>query len=190
VNCAGTDVTVERSIVGALRMHEGSTATVTDSVLDAGDASAVAYAGPGGTGAVGGPLDLESSTVVGETRGVRMSASNSILLGRVHVERRQEGCLRFSFAPLNSTAPRRYRCQPGAGDAAGNVPHFTTLRYGEAAYCQLADRTPAAVTRGAEDESEMGVFRSLYQPQREADLVIRLDEYLRVGLEAGIFHAS
>jgi hypothetical protein len=190
VDREGTDVTVERSIIGALRIHEGSTATVTNSVIDAGDAGAMAYAAPGGTVAVGGALELESSTVIGETRSVRMSASNSILLGRVEVERRQEGCLRFSFAPLNSTAPRRYRCQPGAGDEAGNVPHFTTLRYGEPAYCQLANRTPAAITRGAEDESEMGVFRSLYQPQREVDLATRLDEYLRVGLEAGVFHAS
>jgi hypothetical protein len=183
-------VTVERSIIGALRIHEGSTAAVTDSIIDAGDAGAMAYAAPGGTVAVGGALELESSTVIGETRSVRMSASNSILLGRVEVERRQEGCLRFSFAPLDSTAPRRYRCQPGTEDEAGNVPHFTTLRYGEPAYCQLADRTPAAISRGAEDESEMGVFRSLYQPQREIDLATRLDEYIRVGLEVGVFHAS
>ena len=36
----------------------------------------------------------------------------------------------------------------------------------------------------------MGAFHFLYQPQRESDLRTRLDEYLRVGLEAGIFHES
>jgi hypothetical protein len=33
----------------------------------------------------------------------------------------------------------------------------------------------------------MGAFHALYQPQRESNLRIRLDEYLRFGLEAGLF---
>ena len=36
----------------------------------------------------------------------------------------------------------------------------------------------------------MGAFHHLFGPQRETDLRIRLDEYLRVGLEAGIFYES
>jgi hypothetical protein len=32
----------------------------------------------------------------------------------------------------------------------------------------------------------MGVFHKLYQPQRETNLRIRLDEYLGIGLEAGM----
>jgi len=191
VQRAGLDLIIDTCIVGALRVSKGSTAKITDSVVDAGDLGAIAYAMTSVSAPpVGGPLDLESATVIGQARCVSLSASNSILLGHVEVERRQEGCLRFSYAPLTSVAPRRYRCQPGTGEDDINVPHFTTLRYGEPAYCQLADRTPAAITRGAEDESEMGVFRSLYQPQRESDLATRLDEYLRVGLEAGVFHAS
>ena len=51
-------------------------------------------------------------------------------------------------------------------------------------------RHPDPVRRGAEDESEMGAFRRRYEPQRHADLLTRLDEYLRVGLEAGIFYES
>ena len=43
---------------------------------------------------------------------------------------------------------------------------------------------------GADDEGEMGVFHDLYQPQREANLRVRLEEYLRFGLEAGIFYTS
>jgi hypothetical protein len=180
VQRAGLALVIDNSIVGALRVHEDSTAKITDSIVDAGDAGAVAYAKTSvATPPVGGPLDLESATVIGQTRSVSLSASNSILLGQVGVRRRQEGCLRFSYAPLTSVVPRRYRCQPGTSD--DDV---------EPAYCQLADRTPASITRGAEDESEMGVFRSLYQPQRESDLATRLDEYLRVGLEAGVFHAS
>jgi hypothetical protein len=43
------------------------------------------------------------------------------------------------------------------------------------------------VRRGADDESEMGAFHHLFQPQRETNVRIRLDEYLRFGLEAGVF---
>jgi len=90
---------------------------------------------------------------------------------------------------------RRFSSRRGSaghsGPAGARVaPRFTTLRYGTAAYAQLRTSTPAAVRRGADDESEMGAFHELHAPQREANLRIRLDEYLRFGLEAGIFYAS
>jgi hypothetical protein len=36
----------------------------------------------------------------------------------------------------------------------------------------------------------MGAFHELYEPQRGTNLRIRLDEYLRFGLEAGIFYVT
>ena len=36
----------------------------------------------------------------------------------------------------------------------------------------------------------MGVTHELYAPQREDNLRIRMDEYLRFGLEAGFFYAT
>jgi len=36
----------------------------------------------------------------------------------------------------------------------------------------------------------MGAFHNLFQPQRETNLRVRLDEYLRFGLEAGIIYVS
>ena len=190
VERADVEVEIARSIVGALRIDAGSTAAATDSVIDACATNAIAYAAPDGADpASGGALTIESCTVIGELRCESLHASNAILLGLVDVVRRQEGCVRFSFLPLASRAPRRFRCQPVA-DGAAHVPRFTSLRYGVPGYCQLTLRTHDAIRRGAEDESEMGVFRFLYQPQRESDLVTRLDEYLRVGLQAGIFYES
>jgi hypothetical protein len=87
--------------------------------------------------------------------------------------------------------PRRFACRPAAGDDPRAVrPQFTSLRYGHHAYGQLSRRTSVKVRQGADDEAEMGVYHDLYQPQREANLRLRLDEYLRFGLEAGIFYAS
>jgi hypothetical protein len=69
-------------------------------------------------------------------------------------------------------------------------PHFASLRFGHPAYGQLRIATPDAIRRGASDEGEMGVLHALYQPQRESNLRVRLDEYLRVGLEAVIVYAT
>ncbi|HYP21213.1 MAG TPA: hypothetical protein VEY08_14170 [Chloroflexia bacterium] len=73
---------------------------------------------------------------------------------------------------------------------ASIVPSFTSTQYGEPAYAQLSSACPLEITTGAGDGSEMGVFSSLKQPQREANLRIALNEYLRFGLEAGIFYVS
>jgi hypothetical protein len=55
---------------------------------------------------------------------------------------------------------------------------------------QLRRATHPAIRTGASDESEMGATHELYQPQRETNLRVRLDEYLRYGLEAGFFYAT
>jgi hypothetical protein len=69
-------------------------------------------------------------------------------------------------------------------------PQFNSTRYGTPTYCQLAHTCAEEITRGADDESEMGVFHDLYQPQRAANLRARLDEYTPAGMEAGIIYAS
>jgi len=62
--------------------------------------------------------------------------------------------------------------------------------YGDAAYCQLSLRCAPEIRTGADDGAEMGAFHDLLQVQRRAHLRLRLDEYLRFGLEAGIMDAT
>lgn len=69
-------------------------------------------------------------------------------------------------------------------------PQFNSLRYGAPTYCQLAQTCADEITQGADDESEMGVFHNLYQPQRVSNLRARLDEYTPTGTEAAIIFAS
>ena len=69
-------------------------------------------------------------------------------------------------------------------------PQFNGARYGKPAYCQLADACAVEIKRGADDESEMGVFHDLFNPQREANLRARLNEYTPAGTDAGILFAS
>ncbi|MFD8889487.1 hypothetical protein [Streptomyces sp. NPDC059566] len=152
----------------------------------------------------GGHLHLHESTVVGGIHAVELDASNSLLVAElapgdsreaaVWARRRQQGCLRFSYVPEGSRTGRRYRCRPDPADPPGtrraDRPHFTSLRFGDPAYAQLGTATPDTVRRGADDEGEMGATHLLFTPQRESDLLLRLDEYLRFGLEAGFFYAT
>lgn len=201
VEASDVEVEIERCIVGSIKAVEGASVTVNDSIVDAGGESESAYAAPLSTDE-GSPLEVSNSTIVGRVRARSLEASNTIFLASpvapgsppVSAERLQEGCVRFSYVPPGSRVPRTYRCQPQKSDTAERLarlqPVFTSLRYGDAGYCQLDSRTAQEIREGADDESEMGAFHHLYQPQRESNLRARLDEYLRFGLEAGIFHAS
>ncbi len=195
-----TTVEIDASIVGAVRTVDSVTVNIANSIVDATAATAIAFSHPDGISA-GGALTLEQVTAIGKVHARLLPlVSNSILLAGlsagdtwpapVMAERRQEGCVRFSFLPLEARTPRRYRCPPEDAADSESTPGFTTLRYGAPAYCQLAAHTPDTIRRGADDEGEMGAFHDLYQPQRETNLRIRLAEYLRVGLEAGIFYAT
>jgi hypothetical protein len=133
-------------------------------------------------------LTIDGCTIMGETRARTLEASNAICVGRVQVERRQSGCVRFSFLPLESEAPRRFHCQPTAEPgAAAVVPQFTSTTFGDPGYAMLAPACPPEIATGADDEGEMGAWHFLQAPRRVRNLRLALDEYLRFGLEAGVF---
>ena len=194
-------VSLERCITGPILAVAEAVVTLKDCIVDAGAPETQAYAADA-AGGPGATLTAKECTIIGKVHAKLIQlASNCILfaalgeppaetwLAPVIAERRQQGCMRFSFVPAGSITPRRYRCIP---DKAHRdvLPHFTSLRYGDAAYGQLRRITDIAIRAGAEDEGEMGVLHALFQPQRETNLGIRLDEYLRFGLHAGFFYAS
>jgi len=149
----------------------------------------------------GASLSLERCTVIGRVHTKELTLATDCIFvadpttttdtcdAPVRAERRQQGCIRFSYVPPGSRTPHRYHCQP-EGDGEEIRPEFTSLRYGDPGYCQLLQSTSGKIRCGAHDESEMGVMHSLYQPQREANLRVRLEEYLRFGLEAGLIYES
>ncbi|MFZ4702200.1 MAG: citrate/2-methylcitrate synthase [Candidatus Methylumidiphilus sp.] len=203
VELADVAVTVDSSIMGAVWVDERTRFVANDSIIDANSPENIAYAATDGL-SPGGMIAMEACTVIGKVFAdaidSTLNISNSIIFAHaplgdtsppVLVAKRQTGCVRFSYLPFASLVPRRYRCQPEtAADEAGSAPRFTTLRYGIAAYCQLSRSTSEAIRRGADDESEMGAFHSLFPAQRETNLQLRLAEFLRVGLKAGIFYET
>ncbi|MCI5212228.1 MAG: hypothetical protein D3910_26380, partial [Candidatus Electrothrix sp. ATG2] len=176
---------------------------IDDSVLDATDSKLEALGAPGCTVAHA-VLTVMRSTVIGKVQAHAVQlGENSIFYGKMTVARRQIGCLRFCYVEPESRTPKRYRCQPDLVKAAipescsektkkdeqESVrvrPRFNSLRYGTPTYCQLANDCAEEIKRGADDEAEMGVFHDLYQPQRMANLRVRLDEYLPARMDVGV----
>jgi hypothetical protein len=162
----------------------------------------------------GPPTTLERTTVFGAVHVRELTlASEVIFTAPVTTVRRQAGCVRFSYVPEHSLTPRRYRCQPDLALAqreqelrraseedlppsekalveARLRPAFTSVHYGNPAYAQLGLTSAEELRTGAEDGSEMGAFSQLKQPQREANLRLRLEEYLPFGLEAGFVYVT
>jgi hypothetical protein len=145
---------------------------------------------------------LRECTVFGEVRVQTLEAENSIFNQTVQTARRQTGCVRFCYLPNDSQVPRRYRCQPAlalesatspAEEAAIERrlrPSYTARAHGQPAYAQLGAACPVELQTGADDGSEMGAFRFLKQPQREANLRASLEPFLRFALEAGLLYAT
>jgi hypothetical protein len=200
-------ITLERTICGPLSLPVSvPDLTLVDSIIDQA----------GGTTAIDAPgaeADIRQSTVLGTLNLRSLDASNSIFTGLVLAERRQVGCVRYSFSPDGSQTPRRFRCQPDLAlevraealglDSAADLPadertlvvnrvkpEFTSERFGDPEYAQLILNCAREIAAGADNGAEMGVFYHLMQPQREANLQESLAEYLRFGLEAGIFFVT
>lgn len=187
---AGNETLTAVLFIDGIRMHEfayrdGRVYTQSDARFIANDSI---IDGKGNTEAVEADSALiENSTVFGKTRVDTMDlASNSIFTDLVNVKVRQQGCVRFSYIPRGSKTPQKYKCQPE--ELKQNVrPSFTSTKYGDPGYAQLHRHVDMEVLEGADNGAEMGAFHSIYQPQRISDLKAALDEYLRFGLEAGVF---
>jgi hypothetical protein len=197
-------VTLDRCITGPLLLAGSEKLVVRDSIVTADSNTAIEA----------NTLVVECSTIFGSVDAHEVElASDSIFTGPVVAARRQEGCVRFCSLPRSSQVPRRYRCQPNlaieqayeAAKAQGKAgltakqenaielrlkPAFGSEHYDWPEFAQLLAAGPREILTGADDESEMGAFHHLRAPQREANLRASLDEYLRVGLEAGIFYVD
>jgi hypothetical protein len=200
-------VVIDHSIVGSIQVDEDADdaepvrIAVADSIVDATAADREAIGAPGNRPAHA-ILRVERSTVIGTVTVHAIDlAENSIFDGHVLVARKQIGCLRFCYVTPDSRTPRRYRCQPETavgtltGEARAGVegrvkPRFLSARYGSPDYCQLAGGCPDEIARGADDESEMGAYHELYQPQRTTNLRTRLTEYVPAGVDVDIIFAS
>lgn len=213
-------VTIDRCILGTISVMDKTVASdplrieIADSIVDATSHEREAVVGPGASYAWA-LLRIVRCTIFGtiETHAIEL-AENSIFTGLVHVVRRQIGCMRFCYVPPGSRTPKRYNCQPDLVDAPVKAkaeqeklddvtknallaevrrrvaPTFSSIRFGTPDYAQLAFDCADEITRGADDESEMGSFHDLFLPQRIANLRARFDHSTPAGMETGIIFAD
>ena len=201
-------IAIKRSICGPVQvMAEDAQLRIEESIIDFKEGDVVLVPK--------GQLAIQKSTIMGVVKAQYLDAGNSIFTHPLNIQRRQTGCVRFSYIPDGSITPRRYRCQPeleiqtqikgreeythltnlekkAIKDQVLNwlFPVFNAKIYGHHAYCQLGIVTPVQISSGADNASEMGVFNYLKQPQREVNLKIAMEEYLLLGLEAGIIYVT
>ncbi|MGA9997920.1 MAG: hypothetical protein WBP93_21070, partial [Pyrinomonadaceae bacterium] len=136
IEAPNVTVEIDRCIVGPISAIDGARVRITNSIIDAGAETSVAYAGPETAESVdyyygkeaGAPLEIENCTVRGRVHARTLEASNTIFFSEpdktteewttpVRAERLQEGCVRFSYVPPGSEVPRQYECQPVPGDS-------------------------------------------------------------------------
>ncbi len=184
-----------------------------DSIIDATSTTlpAISSAEDGYAYAI---VRLRRCTVIGTVLlHVLALGDNTIFLGLLQVARRQQGCARFCWIEPGSRTPSRYECQPDLvrqaissaaaapqstlaasqvstdqdAETARVRPRFNSLSYGSPVYCQLAQDCAPEITSGADDESELGAFHDLFQPQRLANLNDRLQDFTPADMNAAVF---
>ena len=209
-------VRIERSIVGSIQVQQDEVGsdpialTIEDSIVDAAGPRQEAI-GAATSAVAHARLTLRRCTVFGTVEAHALElAENCLFNDCLNVARRQIGCVRFCYVPCHCRTPRRYRCQPDGVVAAVRErklpaaqesrelaaerlrvrPRYRSRRYGRPGYARLLDACAVEILRGADDESQMGVYHHLYEPQRAANLRARLDQYTPAGMTVGLLFAD
>ncbi len=126
-----------------------------------------------------GKIRISRSTIFGDVNVHRLEATEALITGLVHVTDTQNGCFRFSAAPVLSRLPHPYESFLFEKD----TNHwFTSRRFGDPGYAQLSDTAPEILKRGAENGSEMGTFSNLLNAIKSDGLHNKIDEYMPFGL--------
>lgn len=186
-------LSLERAISGPIRLHRDSTSAAVDSIIDATDLDATAISAAGG--GPSGAISLDGVTVIGRIHAVAVGLITDCLIlaegdaaadppASVHILRRQEGCIRYSWLPPDARTPRRFRCLP---DADGSpFPATRSLRFGTPAYARLDGRASPVLLTASSVRGEPGAFGHLGLSRLKANLAIRLAEQVPAGAECGV----
>jgi hypothetical protein len=172
------NVRLRRSVAGALRFGTRKAAVeLEDCIVD------------GEVELPDGQLQAVRCTLLGPVRAGRLPlAVDTLFAGHVAVELRSRGRLLTSAVPEGSRTPPRERCVLLAEGTLKGL--FNATAWGSPAYVQLAAAAPPALHQGASNGNEIGVYNSLRQGDRLANLRAALDEYLPWGMTARVGFAT
>jgi len=140
-----------------------------------------------------GGLDIQRTTVLGVTEADVIVAEDCLFTGLVIARQHTRGLISYSYHPGGSRTPPRVESRgtwaDGRAGAAG-PPRFTSTRFGDPGYGQLAPTCPPEIAAGARLGREMGAYNWLWQPARAARLLNALDEMLPAGRTATVIYRT
>ncbi len=140
-----------------------------------------------------GALDIRRTTVLGTTEADVIVAEDCLFTGLVIARRHARGLISYSYHPAGSRPPPLVESRGAwAYDRPRTAapPRFTSTRFGDPAYGQLAATCPPEIAAGARLGREMGAYNWLRQPARAARLLDALDEMLPAGRTATVIYRT
>jgi len=175
VSGAVRELVIESSIVGPIVVAAGGvvdTLIVRDSIVQARSAGQPALV------SAPGRVRLERVTILGDVTVERLTATETLVIGKVDVADTQDGCFRFSAAGEGSRLP-----QPFASHVLSDTRAIlVSTTFGDPHYAELSEVAPSSVRRGAENGSEIGAFSALNAPIKLDGLRAKVEEFLPFGL--------
>jgi hypothetical protein len=180
------DIVIQRSITGALGVDARHRLEIRDSIVDAGlsfgDAPdgrfAIAAATDPAT-AWGAALDFDGLTCFGAVRVAAVGGLGALFTQRFEVLDNQRGCIKWSaFSGDADRLPPNHFCVRAT--EARIV--FTSERFNDPGYAQLARATDRRVRELGPGDDAMGAFGFLLEAHKWANLQVRLREFMPVGV--------
>jgi hypothetical protein len=144
-------------------------------------------------------VNASGTTILGPILAGTLEATDCIFEGLLEIEAQQEGCVRFCYLPPQSQMTQRYRCQPdvalvNAPNAQTQArilarvrPQYRSLDPLASGFLLFEDSVPAEIRQLAEDGGEPGCWNHLQHETRVANLRNALPQFLRFGMEPGLF---
>jgi hypothetical protein len=180
------DIVIQRSITGTLAVDERYRLDIEDSIVDAGlgfvDAPTGLFAIAAATDpttAWGAALDFDGLTCFGPVRVAAVGGLGGIFTQRFEVLDNQRGCIKWTaFSGDGDRLPPNHFCVH-ARDAR---IVFTSERFNDPGYAQLARETDRRVRELGPDDDAMGAFGCLLETHKWTNLHVRLREFMPVGV--------
>jgi hypothetical protein len=180
------DIVIQRSSLGTVAVDERYRLDIEDSIVDAGlgfvDAATGLFAIAAATDPVNGwgaALDFDGLTCFGPVRVAAVGGFGGIFTQRFAVLDNQHGCIKWSaFSGDADRLPPNHFCVRAT--AARIV--FTSERFNDPGYAQLARETDRRVREVGPDDDAMGAFGFQLEAHKWTNLHVRLREFMPVGV--------
>lgn len=180
------DIVIQRSTTGSIAIDERYRLDIEDSIVDAGlgfrDAPTGVFAIAAATDpatAWAARTDFDGLTCFGPVRVAAVGGMGGIFTQRFEVLDNQRGCVKWTaFSGDSDRLPPNHFCVH-ARDAR---IAFTSERFNDAGYAQLARETDRRVRELGPDDDAMGAFGFQLEAHKWTNLHVRLREFMPVGV--------